>query len=81
MIPRLRHVRRVEALLDGNAVVALLGARQVGRSSLTRSMHVAADDLHLDRLDVVHPGRDTYELRKGFRALSLRRVLEDLDPI
>ena len=50
-------------------------------SSLTRSMHVAAADLHLDRLDVVHPGRETYELRKGFRALSLRRVLEDLDPI
>ena len=50
-------------------------------SALTRSMHVAADDLRLDRLDVVHPGRETYELRKGFRALALRRVLEDLDPI
>lgn len=50
-------------------------------STLTRSMHVAAEDLRLDRLDIVHPGRDTYELRKGFRALALRRVLEDLEPL
>jgi predicted AAA+ superfamily ATPase len=47
----------------------------------TPSMHIAAEDLHLDRLDVVHPGPDTYALKGGFRALSLRRLLSDLRPL
>lgn len=50
-------------------------------AALTRSMHVALDDLKLDRLDVVHPGPHTYEIRDGVRALALRRILSDLDPI
>jgi uncharacterized protein len=50
-------------------------------STLSKSMHIAAEDLKLARLDIVHPGRDTYDLRGGFRALALRRVLSDLEPL
>src|SRR5947207_10708081 len=38
MIPRLRHLRRVARLLDESPVVALLGARQVGKSTLARAL-------------------------------------------
>jgi hypothetical protein len=50
-------------------------------STATRSMHIAAQDLKLDRLDVVHPGRETYAMPGGFRALALRRILSNLDPL
>jgi predicted AAA+ superfamily ATPase len=49
--------------------------------SATSSMHIAAEDLRLDRLDVVHPGPETYAMKGGFRALSLRRLLSDLRPL
>lgn len=50
-------------------------------SSVAKSMHVALSDLRLTSLDVVHPGRETYPIARGFRALALRRVLSDLDPL
>jgi len=49
--------------------------------AVTRSMHVALEDLRLDRLDVVHLGEDTYPLAPRVRALSLRRLIEDLEPL
>lgn len=45
---------------------------------VTRSMRTALRDLALDSLDVVHPGPDTWPLADGIRALSLRRLREDL---
>ena len=44
----------------------------------TRSMHTAIDDLRLDRLDVIHGGRDTYPLRERIRAVSISRIREDV---
>ena len=44
----------------------------------TRSMHTAMEDLHLDRLDVIHGGRDTYALRDRIRAVSIFRIREDI---
>lgn len=44
-------------------------------------MHVAREDLGLDHLDVVHAGEKTFPLRDEIRALSLHRVLEDLEPL
>lgn len=38
----------------------------------TRSMHVALEDLRLERLFVVHPGRDSYPMTERIEALSLR---------
>ena len=45
----------------------------------TRSMHTAVEDLGLDRLDVIHGGRDTYALRDRIRAVSIFRIREDVE--
>lgn len=44
----------------------------------TRSMHTAMDDLGLERLDVIHAGRDTHRLRDRIRAVSVHRIREDV---
>ena len=41
---------------------------------LTRSMHIAIKDLRLDRLDVIHAGRDTFALAPKVRAVALADV-------
>ena len=48
---------------------------------LTRSMHSALADLNLERLDVVHAGEHTFPLATQVRALALKRILEDLEPL
>ena len=48
---------------------------------LTKSMHVAQEDLKLDQLNVIHAGDDTYPLVGGIRAVAARRILEDLQPL
>ena len=48
---------------------------------LTRSMHIAKNDLRLTSLDVVHAGDETFDLATGFRALALKRLLNDLKPL
>ena len=37
----------------------------------TRSMHIAREDLRLDRLDVIHAGTRTFDMAEGIRALAL----------
>ena len=49
--------------------------------SVTKSMHIAREDLRLSSLDVVHAGEETFPLREGIRALSLKRILTDLKPL
>jgi predicted AAA+ superfamily ATPase len=46
--------------------------------SVTKSMHVALEDLRLDRLDVVHAGRDTFPMAERIRAVALQRLADDL---
>jgi predicted AAA+ superfamily ATPase len=43
---------------------------------VTRSMKSALDDLGLDKLDVVHSGKDTFPLAKRVRALAATDLLE-----
>ena len=38
---------------------------------LTRSMHIAREDLRLHRLDVVHAGPRSFEMAEGVRALAI----------
>jgi hypothetical protein len=45
---------------------------------LTRSMRIAAEDLKLDSLDVVHAGPETFALGPGFRAVAVTRLLDDI---
>jgi hypothetical protein len=48
---------------------------------LTRSMHIALSDLGLERLEIVHAGDQTFPLAATVRALALRRLLDDLEPL
>jgi predicted AAA+ superfamily ATPase len=47
----------------------------------TKSMRIAIEDLKLQRLDVIHVGRDTYPLSDGIRAVALSRVTRDIEPL
>ena len=49
--------------------------------TVTRSMHVAADDLRLDRVYVVHAGRHSFEMASGIEAIAFERLLEDVKPL
>lgn len=57
------------------------GFKRTAEPKVTRSTHSALADLKLDRLDVVHAGRDSFPLADRVRALALRRLLEDLEPL
>ena len=46
--------------------------------TLTRSMHIAMEDLRLEALDVIHVGRDTYPLAPKIRAVAVSRLTTDL---
>lgn len=59
-------------------LLVLDGSRRVGfevkyadAPRTTRSMRVAIDDLALDRLEVVYPGRDSFFLDDNIRALAI----------
>ncbi len=45
---------------------------------LTRSMRSVLEHLGLDRLDVLHPGRETYPLAARVRAVGIRRIEDDI---
>ncbi len=49
--------------------------------AMTRSMHVAFEDLRLSRLNVVHAGSQTFAMHKQVRAIALNRLLQDLEPL
>lgn len=67
-------------------LLVVRGGRRVGfefkrtvAPDVTRSMRTAAEDLRLDRLDVIHAGEHTYALSDGIRAVALSRLLDDLE--
>ncbi len=47
----------------------------------TRSMHQALEDLELERIDVIHAGSSNFPLGERIRAVSIRRLWEDLEPL
>lgn len=49
--------------------------------TMTRSMHTALSDLHLDSLDVIYPGEHTYPLGERTRAVGITRLCEHLRPL
>ncbi len=44
----------------------------------TRSMHIAVDNLKIERLYVVHPGKERYPLTDNIEVISLEDLLETL---
>jgi len=49
--------------------------------TLTRSMHVAAEDLRLKKLWLVHAGERAFDLTPRMRAVPLPLLLEELQPL
>lgn len=49
--------------------------------SVRPSMKSALEVLNLERLDVVHAGTETYPLAPKIRAVSVRRLLRDVEPL
>jgi predicted AAA+ superfamily ATPase len=47
----------------------------------TKSMTIAAKDLRLESLDVIHAGEETYPLTDKIRAVSIERVTKDVSPL
>jgi uncharacterized protein len=48
--------------------------------AMTRSVHVAIEDLKLQRLDIVHAGDHSSPLAERVRAIALGRLLDDIQP-
>ncbi len=48
---------------------------------LTRSMHIASQDLQLSHLYIVHAGIESFQLAKNVTALSIYRILTELTNI
>lgn len=48
---------------------------------VTPSMRSALIDLNLMRIDVIHAGDNTYMIDRKIRAVSLQRLLDDIEPL
>jgi hypothetical protein len=48
---------------------------------VTRSMHIAVEDLGLRRLSVVHAGTRGFDLATNIRAVPIGRILDDVAPL
>lgn len=69
-------------------LLVVRGARRLGfefkrttAPTLTRSMHIAAADLGLRSVSVVHAGTRTFDLAAGIHAVAMGRILEDVAPL
>jgi predicted AAA+ superfamily ATPase len=49
--------------------------------STSKSMRSAIESLGLERLDVIHAGEHSFPLGEGIRAVSFRRLYEDIGPL
>jgi predicted AAA+ superfamily ATPase len=81
VIRRDRELATLRHMLRAHPVVGLIGARQVGKTTLARSVHTAMEDLKFKRLDIVHAGEHSFPLARRVRAVALRRLLDDIQPL
>jgi hypothetical protein len=44
-------------------------------------MHTALETLKLDELVIIHAGSESFPLRANIRAIALRRLRDDIEPI
>jgi hypothetical protein len=83
MLRRALHLNRVKKLLKQFPVVAILGARQVGKTTLARECREAGSNampLICNRLVVVHAGEHSFDMAKNIRAIALKHLLDELKP-
>ena len=69
-------------------LVVIRGTRRLGfevkrtvAPAVTPSMAVALADLDLERLDVIHAGRETFTLSERIRAVPARRIWQEIEPL
>ncbi|MDD3277174.1 MAG: ATP-binding protein [Kiritimatiellales bacterium] len=55
--------------------------KRTSSPKITSSMRHAFEDLKLTRLDVLHAGDNTFPLAEKIRAVSVQRLLTDIDPL
>lgn len=55
--------------------------KRTSAPTVTPSMRIALDSLRLERLDVIHSGARTFPMGERIRAVPLRRVLLDMEPL
>jgi hypothetical protein len=55
--------------------------KRTSAPAMTRSMHIAMENLKLERLDVIHAGDHSFPLAERVRAVALRRLLDDIEPL
>jgi predicted AAA+ superfamily ATPase len=53
--------------------------KRASAPTATKSMHIAVEDLELDRLDVIYPGTETYPLTAKIRATPLTHFVANPD--
>ncbi len=69
-------------------LVVIRGWRRLGfevkrtvAPGVTPSMRIALEDLNLERIDVLHAGKETFPLGERVRAVSTYRVWADVEPL
>ena len=55
--------------------------KRTSSPTMTPSMHIALHDLGLRSLTVVHAGKHTFPMEKRVRAVSVERLLHDIQPL
>jgi hypothetical protein len=55
--------------------------KRTSAPAMTRSIHVAIEDLKLQRLDAIHAGDHSFPLAECVRAIALGRLLDDMRPL
>jgi uncharacterized protein len=71
----------LDLLVRRGAVALGFEFKRTDTPALTKSMHVALEDLRLDHLYVVHPGADTFPLAPRVTAVSLPQAPKVLRPL
>ena len=68
----------IDLIVQTGATLRGIEIKRTSAPRITRSMHVALDDLPLDRIDVIHAGHETFPLAERVRAVAANRILEDI---
>jgi uncharacterized protein len=55
--------------------------KRTATPAMTRSAHIAIEDLKLQRLDVIHAGDHSFALAKRARAVAIARLFDDSAPL
>jgi predicted AAA+ superfamily ATPase len=55
--------------------------KRTAAPAMTRSAHIAIQDLKLQRLDIIHAADHTFPLGTHVRAVAISRLLDDIQPL